>query len=759
MIAVKRRSFLFASFSYLGYINVYKRKEDFMSKTLVLAEKPSVARDIARVLNCNKKLNGALEGNQYIVTWALGHLVTLADPEKYDKKYQSWSLDDLPIMPDRMSLVVIGKTSKQFQACRAQMNRPDVNEIVIATDAGREGELVARWIIQKAGIKKKMKRLWISSVTDKAIREGFKNLKNAKEYEPLYHSAYSRSVADWLVGINATRALTCKYNAQLACGRVQTPTLALINQREEEIRQFKPQTYYGIQVDAGKVHWSWRSKKNESYLFDEQAIEKLMDSINGQKLKVTEIQTSNKKQYAPLLYDLTELQRDANRIFGYSAKETLNIMQSLYEHHKVLTYPRTDSRYLTDDIVPTLKERLEASLGGDYDQVIADILSRPIKKQAHFVNNAKVSDHHAIIPTEKPADFYDFTDGEKRIYDLVLKRFLAVLLPPYEYEKTTLKAVIGTENFVAAGKREKKKGWKIVDQRHFDEDEDDQLDTQSLPLLSKGDVLSVDRAIKTSGKTQPPSYFNEATLLSAMENPVKYMKSHSKQFNQTLVETGGLGTVATRADIIDKLFNTYLIEKRGQEIHVTAKGKQLLGLVPADLRSPELTAKWEIELGKIAKGKEKPESFIKEIRKYTHTIINEIETTEGKFKHDNMTGKKCPECGSPLLEVNSKKGRMLVCSNRECHYKERLAILTNARCPNCHKKMELVGQGEKQMFICRTCGYRQHMDAFQKERDQRKNQAAKTDVKKYMAKQKQEAKMNVEDSPFASLLALKDNLK
>lgn len=730
-----------------------------MSKTLVLAEKPSVARDIARVLNCNKKLNGALEGNQYIVTWALGHLVTLADSEKYDKKYQSWSLDDLPIMPDRMSLVVIGKTSKQFQACRAQMNRPDVNEIVIATDAGREGELVARWIIQKAGIKKKMKRLWISSVTDKAIREGFKNLKNAKEYEPLYHSAYSRSVADWLVGINATRALTCKYNAQLACGRVQTPTLALINQREEEIRQFKPQTYYGIQVDAGKVHWSWRSKKNESYWFDEQTIEKLMDSVNGQKLKVTEIQTSNKKQYAPLLYDLTELQRDANRIFGYSAKETLNIMQSLYEHHKVLTYPRTDSRYLTDDIVPTLKERLEASLGGDYDQVIADILSRPIKKQAHFVNNAKVSDHHAIIPTEKPADFYDFTDGEKRIYDLVLKRFLAVLLPPYEYEKTTLKAVIGTENFVAAGKREKKKGWKIVDQRHLDEDEDDQLDTQSLPLLSKGDVLSVDRVIKTSGKTQPPSYFNEATLLSAMENPVKYMKSHSKQFNQTLVETGGLGTVATRADIIDKLFNTYLIEKRGQEIHVTAKGKQLLGLVPADLRSPELTAKWEIELGKIAKGKEKPESFIKEIRKYTHTIINEIETTEGKFKHDNMTGKKCPECGSPLLEVNSKKGRMLVCSNRECHYKERLAILTNARCPNCHKKMELVGQGEKQMFICRTCGYRQHMDAFQKERAQRKNQAAKTDVKKYMAKQKQEAKMNVEDSPFASLLALKDNLK
>ncbi len=268
-----------------------------------------------------------------MVTWALGHLVTLADPEKYDKKYQSWHLEDLPIMPDRMSLVVIGKTSKQYQACRTQMMRQDVSEIVIATDAGREGEVVARWIIQKAGIKKKMKRLWISSVTDKAIREGFKNLKNAKDYEPLYHSAYSRSVADWLVGINATRALTCKYNAQLACGRVQTPTLALINQREEEIRQFKPQTYYGIQVDAGKIHWSWRSKKNESHWFDAQAIEKVMDRFNGQKLKVTDIQTSAEETVCPFVNDLTELQRDANRLFGYSAKETLNIMQSLDEHH------------------------------------------------------------------------------------------------------------------------------------------------------------------------------------------------------------------------------------------------------------------------------------------------------------------------------------------------------------------------------------------------------------------------------------------
>ena len=304
-------------------------------------------------------------------------------------------------------------------------------------------------------------------------------------------------------------------------------------------------------------------RRNESHWFDAQAIEKVMDRFNGQKLKVTDIQTSQKKQYAPLLYDLTELQRDANRLFGYSAKETLNIMQSLYEHHKVLTYPRTDSRYLTDDIVPTLKERLEASLGGDYDNVIEEILAKPIKKQSHFVNNAKVSDHHAIIPTEKPADFYDFTDGERRIYDLVLKRFLAVLLPPYEYEKTTLKAVVGDGNLCGSWSKERRKRggrwlisviWMRMTRMSWI--------ISPLPLINKGDVLSIDRIIKTSGKTQPPAYFNEATLLSAMENPVKYMRSQSKKFNQTLVETGGLGTVATRADIIDKLFNTYLIEKR-----------------------------------------------------------------------------------------------------------------------------------------------------------------------------------------------------
>ena len=727
-----------------------------MSKILVLAEKPSVGRDIARVLQCNKKINGALEGSKYIVTWALGHLVTLADPEAYDKNYKTWDIQDLPIMPDKVSLVVIGKTAKQYNAVKTQMLRKDVTEIVIATDAGREGELVARWIIDKAHVKKPLKRLWISSVTDKAIKDGFSHLKNAKEYESLYQSAYSRSIADWFVGINATRALTCKYNAQLSCGRVQTPTLAMIAKQEEDIRNFVPRDFYGVKVQAGDIWWTYLSDKKETHLFNQDKIKSVIQSCTNQPLNITSITKTAKKKVAPQLYDLTELQRDANKMYGYSAKETLSIMQDLYEYHKVLTYPRTDSRYLTEDIVSTIKERLEASLGGDYDIIIEKILKKPIRKQSHFVNNSKVSDHHAIIPTEQPAMIGAFNDGERKIYELVLKRFLAVLLPPYEYEQTTIIGTIQKENFVARGIIEKVIGFKEVYGQSLD---DDNSDDQTLPSLKQNQVLEVTEIIETSGKTKAPAYFNEAALLSAMENPTRFMQGASKSLNETIKSTDGLGTVATRADIIEKLFNTFLIEKRGQDIHVTAKGKQLLSLVPNDLRYPELTAKWELELSKIAQGKQQSKSFIKEIREYTHTIIEEIKVSDATYKHDNMTTKKCPECGEPLLEVNGKKGKMLICSSRECKYRQSVSIVTNARCPNCHKKLELVGSGDKQMFICKTCGHRQQMSAFKKERENSKGMAAKQDVKKYLQKQKKESQTSVEDSPFAALLAIKKELK
>ena len=388
-------------------------------KSLVLAEKPSVARDIARVLDCHKNLPGAIEGSKYIVTWALGHLVTLADPEEYDKKFKEWNMSYLPMLPEKWELVVIKQTSKQYHNVKTQLFRKDVSDIIIATDAGREGELVARWILDKSGCHKPIKRLWISSVTDKAIREGFLSLKDGRQYNNLYYAAKSRAEADWLVGINATRALTCKYNAQLSCGRVQTPTLAIIARREEEIRTFKPEEYYGLSCVAGNVKWSWQNEKNGSLRsFQRSFITDLESSLKGQALQITDVQKSAKKTFSPGLYDLTELQRDANRRFGFSAKETLNIMQRLYEQHKVLTYPRTDSRYIGSDIVPTIKERLKACNIGPYKKFIPSLLKAPIKTSKAFVDDAKVSDHHAIIPTEEFVQLEHMSNDERKIYEI-----------------------------------------------------------------------------------------------------------------------------------------------------------------------------------------------------------------------------------------------------------------------------------------------------------------------------------------------------
>ncbi len=385
-------------------------------KSLVLAEKPSVARDIARVLGCHKNLPGAIEGSQYVVTWALGHLVSLADPEEYDKKFKDWNMSSLPMIPKKWELTVIKQTSGQYKNVKAQLFRGDISEIVIATDAGREGELVARWILDKSGCRKPLRRLWISSVTDKAIREGFARLRDASEYNALYHAARSRAMADWLVGINATRALTCKYNAQLSCGRVQTPTLSIIAQRETQIRAFCPEEYYSLTCTAGNVRWTWQHGKNGSRRsFQKSFITELEAGLKGETLTVTDVQKTAKKTFAPGLYDLTELQRDANKRFGFSAKETLNIMQRLYEHHKVLTYPRTDSRYIGADIVPTLRDRLKACNTGPYKKYIPALLKAPIKTSKAFVDDKKVSDHHAVIPTEEYVQLDHMSNEERKI--------------------------------------------------------------------------------------------------------------------------------------------------------------------------------------------------------------------------------------------------------------------------------------------------------------------------------------------------------
>lgn len=709
-----------------------------MNKILVLAEKPSVGRDIARVLKCNKKGNGFLEGDKYIVTWALGHLVTLADPEEYNKKYKTWSMEDLPILPERMKLEVIRQSSKQFYAVKEQMHRKDVKEIIIATDAGREGELVARWIIEKANVKKPIKRLWISSVTDKAIKEGFNNLNDGKAYENLYYSAVARSEADWFVGINATRALTVKYNAQLSCGRVQTPTLSMIAQREDEIKKFVTKEYYGITANTKELKLIWQDNQTKDIkTFDKGKSEKILESLKGEDAKVIEVEKILKKSYAPTLYDLTDLQRDANRIFGFSAKETLSIMQRLYENHKILTYPRTDSRYISDDLVDTLKDRIRACGIGQYQKLASKVLNSPIKSNKSFVDNSKVTDHHAIIPTEQRVLSSELNDNERKIYDLVVKRFLAVLYPPSEYEQTTIKAKIGDENFIAKGKRVISAGWKEVYlNNYYDEDEEDNED-QNLPVINKGDTLKVISLVQTTGKTKPPAPFNEGTLLQAMENPVKYMSDESKTLKKIIGETGGIGTVATRADIIEKLFNTFLIEKNGKDIFITSKGKQLLELVPEELKSPALTAEWEQKLGLISQGKLNKDSFIKEMKEYSKTVVKEIKNSDETFRHDNMTRNKCPECGKFMLEVKGKKGKMYVCQDRECGYRKNISRETNARCPNCKKKLELRGEGEAQIFACQ-CGYREKLSSFNERKAKEKNNVSKKEVANYMKQQKKE---------------------
>ena len=727
-------------------------------KTLVIAEKPSVARDIARVLGCSKKENGALEGNKYIVTWALGHLVTLKDPEDYDKKYKEWNMAVLPMMPEKLQIKVIPQTGKQYHAVTTQLARKDVNEIVIATDAGREGELVARWILDKAHNQKPCKRLWISSVTDKAIREGFANLKDAKEYDNLYRAAVSRAEADWLVGINATRALTCKYNAQLSCGRVQTPTLAMIAQREQEIREFVPKPYYTVTAAAGGVVYTWKDEKSGgTRISDLEKAKQIAEKAKRYPLVLQNVEKKKKQKEVPLLYDLTELQRDASARFGYSAKQTLNLMQSLYETHKVLTYPRTDSRYLTKDIVPTLKERLDAVSIGPYKALAQQAKRSPLNGKLSFVNDAKVSDHHAIIPTEQYVQLSALSNEERRIYDLVVRRFLAVLLPPCVYEETVIRASIEKECFTARGKRMVEKGWQEAyeDNRYDEEDEaKEEVREQNLPLLEAGMKIGQPKISLREGKTKPPARFTEGTLLSAMENPVRYMENRDSSLVKTIGEAGGLGTVATRADIIEKLFRSFLLEKKGNEIYLTSKARQLLKLVPADLKKPELTASWEMQLNDIAKGKKRRDVFMKEIRSYTVELIDEIKTEEGTFRHDNLTNKKCPNCGKRLLAVNGKNAKLLVCQDRECGYRETVSRTTNARCPVCHKRMEMIGKGEDATFVC-ACGHKERMTKFQERRKKEGGGVTKRDVAAYMKKQKKEAEEPVNNAFAAALKGIK----
>jgi len=638
-------------------------------KSLVLAEKPSVAREIARVLKCNNKQKGYIEGSQYVVTWALGHLVTLAEPDDYDVKYKQWKLEDLPMLPEKMKLKVIKQTSQQYQVVRGLMNRGDIKDLVIATDAGREGELVARWIMEQAKWKKPFRRLWISSQTDAAIQEGFAHLRAGKEYDNLYAAAVCRAEADWVIGLNVTRALSCKYNAQLTAGRVQTPTLAMMVQREEEIKQFQPVDYWTIRADFSDYYGDWRDKKNQGRIFDQARAEAITEKVKGKTGVIQSIQKESKSEPPPLAYDLTELQRDGNRRMGWSAQKTLSVLQNLYEVHKVVTYPRTDSRYITRDIVPTLPARLQAMQVGPYIDFIRPILSQKIQPGKRFVDDSKVTDHHAIIPTEQRLNLSALSVDEKKLYDLIARRFLAVLYPAFRYEQTTITTMVEGEIFVSRGKVVKDLGWRALNTKapEKEEGQDDHVPEQALTEQRQGDKKKVENCRLNRAKTKPPARYTEATLLTAMESPGKFIEDEELR---EAMKGSGLGTPATRADIIEKLFNTFYIERQGKELIPTAKGIQLIELAPAALRSPELTAQWEQHLTDISRGKDSKAKVIASIREDAKVMVQGVVSATNEYKATNVSKSKCPACGKNLLLVNARQGKMLVCPDRNCGHRQ-----------------------------------------------------------------------------------------
>ena len=682
-------------------------------KSVVLCEKPSVARDIARNLGAKNNKNGCLEGDKYIVTWALGHLVTLQTPDKY-KEFSNVSLENLPMIPKYMKTEIIKKTFKQYKIIETAVNRKDVNEVIIATDAGREGELVARYILEKANCKKKVKRLWISSVTDKAIKDGFKNLKAGDDYLGLYYSGVARANADWLVGINASRALTLKYNASLNCGRVQTPTLQMVFEREEKIKNFKPREYYtfeavvdGIRFNCGESEYNFTNA------------EKFVSNNKNKTINFDKVEVKIKTSIPKPLYNLTDIQQAASALFGLSPKQTLNIIQRLYESHKVLTYPRTDSRYLTTDMKNTLADRLRA-IGGDYKEITAKLLREKDFNTKRIINNSKVSDHHAIIPTEQKPNYMSLSDTELKIYNLIVKRFLENLLPDYKYEETSYSFKLDNKVFTA-------KSTKVI-QLGFKELSRSEIEDKKISFSTK--EFSLDSLQYNKKQTTPPSYYTEGSLIYAMENPFEFVDDDNER--KILKQTNGIGTVATRADILEKLFtNDYLVLDNGR-IKTTNKAKQLLNLVPKNLKSPSLTATWEKQLDNIAKNKLSKDKFLKDIKDYTRECILEIKDSQDKFKHDNISGKKCEECGSYMLEVDKKGTKMLKCSSPTCRNRKVISRLTNLRCDNCHKKMTLFGSGENSTYRC-VCGN----SLKQKEVDKRiknnkKDKASRVDMKKYM---------------------------
>jgi DNA topoisomerase III len=644
-----------------------------MSKTLVIAEKPSVGRDLARVLpGPFQKQEGWLEGPEHVITWAVGHLVQLAEPDEYDDKFKKWRMADLPIVPDRFKLVVRDERSKkQMNVVKRQLTRDDVDLVVNACDAGREGELIFAYLYEKAGAKKPVKRLWLSSMTKAAIEEAFAHLRDGEEMRSLEDAARSRSEADWIVGMNATRAATIRlrssFDGAVSLGRVQTPTLAILARREEEIRAFTPEPYWvvdasfaatGERLYEGRYHAGAAPR-----IATAEEAAAIVEACRGIDGVISKLEKSTRKERAPLLYDLTSLQRDANSRFGFSARRTLAAAQRLYEEHKALTYPRTSSRYLPSDMIPEIKPI--ASLVGEqaaYRAAAAYVTGLDMLPLGRVVNNEKVTDHHAIVPTRSQHPVDKMSDDDRRIYDLVVRRFLAVFHPEAVFENTRVETTIeGTSPasyvFRTRGKVMLVPGWRgvygeLADAERSASEDDDEVREQQLPKLEQGESVDTRDVRSEEKETKPPRRYSEGSLLAAMETAGKLVEEEELR---EAMKDSGIGTPATRAAIIERLIQVGYIERDGRALVVTEKGLNVVRLLDGHpLTSPSLTGDWEHRLAKIELGEDSRKAFMGDIVTFAESTVGELDTKLKDVRIPRANLGPCPVCGHDIVE--NRKG-------------------------------------------------------------------------------------------------------
>ncbi len=626
---------------------------------LVIAEKPSVAQSLAAVIGATARKDGYLEGNGWRVSWCLGHLAGLADADAYDPDYAKWRYDDLPILPEPWQMVVSKDKKKQFEVLKRLMNAPDVTEVVNACDAGREGELIFRSVYELAGCQKPMKRLWISSMEDSAILEGFANLRPGSDYNGLRDAALCRAKADWLVGINATRLFSVLYHRTLNIGRVMSPTLALIVQRESEIYSFKPVPFYTVVLELPGFTVSGERMANKA------AAEQLKTNCQGAAATVKKVERKEKSEKPPALYDLTTLQRDANRLLGFTAQQTLDYLQSLYEK-KLCTYPRTDSRYLTSDMAASLPSLVQLTAGTMPFAAGREIFCNA----AQIINDKKVTDHHAVIPTRnlQGADLSGLPVGEKAVLELVALRLLTAVAQPYTYTETTVVVECAGAEFSTKGRTAKQTGWQALDAAYCaglkNAEPDKETEDKALPELTEGKTLPLSGAAVKEGKTTPPKHFTEDTLLSAMETAGKDDMPED-------AERKGLGTPATRAGILEKLVSTGFLERKKSKKQVqllpSHDAVSLITVLPEQLQSPLLTAEWEYRLGEIECGELAPEDFMAGISAMLQELVGTyrvIKGTEYLFTPSHEVVGKCPRCGSNVVE--RQKG--FFCQSEGCKF-------------------------------------------------------------------------------------------